>query len=156
MTNISSPSATTGREIAATRLFSAPRALVWETWTKIEHLAQWWGPFGFTITTQQFDPRPGGIWKFVMHGPDGVDYDNEIIYDEVLRPVRIVYTHTSPHFQSTATFTERGDATEVSVRMLFDSAADRDQTIAVYHADEGLQQTLERLGQRLATIIAGA
>jgi uncharacterized protein YndB with AHSA1/START domain len=59
------------RALIATRIFDAPRAPVFEAWTDPTRLAQWWGPYGFTTTTRAFDLRPGGVWRFVMHGPDG-------------------------------------------------------------------------------------
>ena len=68
-------------------------ALVWQAWTDPKHLAQWWGPNGFSTTTSAFDMRPGGVWRFVMHGPDGRDYENRITFDEIVRPERLVYHH---------------------------------------------------------------
>lgn len=56
-------------EIVITRIFDAPREIVIDAWTKEEHLSKWWGPQGFTMTTQQFDMKPGGTWKFIIHGP---------------------------------------------------------------------------------------
>ena len=64
---------TTEREIASTRVFAAPRELVWKAWTDPKHIEQWWGPIGFTTTTKEFDLRPGGKWLHTMHGPDGTD-----------------------------------------------------------------------------------
>ena len=61
------------REIVATRVFAASRALVFTLWTDPRHIAQWWGPNGFTTTIHEMDVRSGGVWRFVMHGPDGVD-----------------------------------------------------------------------------------
>jgi len=75
------------------RVLDAPRALVFDMWSDPKHLAQWWGPDGFTTTTSAFDLRPGGVWRFVMHGPDGRDYQNRIVFEEVVRPERIVYRH---------------------------------------------------------------
>jgi uncharacterized protein YndB with AHSA1/START domain len=69
------------RSIIGTREFDAPRALVFSVWTDPKHLAQWWGPFGFTTTTPSFDFRPGGVWRFVMHGPDGRNYQNRITFE---------------------------------------------------------------------------
>lgn len=57
-----------------TRVFDASRDLVFDVWTKEEHLSKWWGPQGFTMTIQQFDMKPGGTWEFIMLGPDGVDF----------------------------------------------------------------------------------
>src|SRR5437879_5935817 len=79
------------RSIVGTRVFDAPRALVFSAWTDPKHLAQWWGPNGFTTTTHAFDFRPGGVWRFVMHGPDGRDYQNRIIFDEIVPPEHIAY-----------------------------------------------------------------
>jgi uncharacterized protein YndB with AHSA1/START domain len=90
-----SSSDTASREIATTRVFDAPRDLVFDAWTSPEHVAQWWGPNGFTTTTHSMDVRPGGEWIFVMHRPDGSDYKNHIVYREVVRPERILYDHVS-------------------------------------------------------------
>ena len=77
------------RSIIGTRIFDAPRDLVFSAFTDPKHLAQWWGPDGFTTTTHSFDFRSGGVWRFVMHGPDGRDYQNRITYDEIVPPERI-------------------------------------------------------------------
>jgi uncharacterized protein YndB with AHSA1/START domain len=139
------------REIAATRVFDAPRDLVWQMWTNSEHIAQWWGPKGFTNTIHEMDVRAGGVWRFIMHGPDGRDYPNKIVYVEILKPERLVYDHVSgPLFQATATFTQEGGKTRVDVRMVFESAKLRDQVAAEFGAVEGLHQTLGRLGEHLA------
>jgi uncharacterized protein YndB with AHSA1/START domain len=82
-----------------------------------------------------------------MHGPDGVDYQNEIVYIEIVEPERIVYSHVSgPQFHMTVTFAEQGVKTKVTVRMLFESATQRDKVAKEIGAVEGLNQTLERLG----------
>jgi uncharacterized protein YndB with AHSA1/START domain len=81
------------RAIIATRVFDAPRELVFAAWSDPAHLAHWWGPNGFTTTTSSFDMRPGGVWRFVMHGPDGRDFQNRITYEEIVSPLRIVYRH---------------------------------------------------------------
>jgi uncharacterized protein YndB with AHSA1/START domain len=80
---------TSDREIGSTRIFDARRELVWKAWTDPDHLGQWWGPNGFTTTTNKFELRPGGEWLFVMHGPDGTDYRNEITFTAVVEPERI-------------------------------------------------------------------
>src|SRR5277367_993993 len=81
------------RAILATRVFDAPRELVFAVWSDPAHLANWWGPNGFTTTTSSFDVRAGGVWRFVMHGPDGRGFQNRITYEEVVSPLRIVYRH---------------------------------------------------------------
>src|SRR5438132_1220647 len=144
------------RLITATRVFDAPRELVFDMWTDPKHIARWWGPNGFTNTIEVMDVRPGGVWKFVMHGPDGRDYDNKIVYVEVVRPERLVYDHVSgPLFHATVTFADEGGKTKVDVRMLFESAALRDKVAEEFGAVEGLQQTLNRLGEELAKMDSG-
>jgi uncharacterized protein YndB with AHSA1/START domain len=140
------------REIVATRVFDAPRELVFEMWTDPVHVAQWWGPNGFTNSIQEMDVRAGGAWRLVMHGPDGTDYPNKSVYVEVVRPQRIVYDHVSgPKFRMTATFDEEpGNKTRLTVRMVFETAALRDKTATEFGAVDGLKQTLGRLGEKLA------
>jgi len=152
-----SPAALVGdREIASTRVFDAPRNLVFKMWTDPQHLSQWWGPRGFVTTTFHMDVKPGGVWRFVMHGPDGTDYENKITYVEVVEPERLVYKHggdkdTEPvNFEVTVTFDEQpGNKTKVNMRMIFPSAAARDHVVKTYGAVEGLNQTLSRLGEEL-------
>lgn len=141
----------TDREIITTRVIDAPRKLVWEAWTDREQVAHWWGPDGFTNTIHEMDVRPGGVWRFVMHGPDGVDYQNKIVFEEIVMPERLVYCHVSgPMFQMSATFDAQGGKTMVTMRMLFETAAERDKAVKVFGAIEGAKQTLGRLGAHLA------
>ena len=81
-------------EIVTTRVFDAPREWVFQAWTDPKQLEIWWGPDGFTNTTHQINVRPGGVWRFIMHGPDGVDYSNRIDFEEIVKPERIVYSHS--------------------------------------------------------------
>ena len=145
------------REVAATRIFDAPRDLVWKVWTEPEHVARWWGPNGFTTTTERMEVKPGGVWRFVMHGPDGRDYQNRISYDEVVPPERLVYRHGGDggepedrglepiSFRVTVSFTEVGRKTRVDMRMVFPSPQARDHVVKTHGAMEGLDQHLERL-----------
>jgi len=150
-----SSSATTDREIAATRVFDAPRDLVFEAWTLPEHVAQWWGPNGFTTTTHSMDVRPGGEWIFVMHGPDGTDYKNHIVYREVVRPERLVYDHVSgPLFHATVIFEAEGEKTRIRMQMLFETAALRNKVAEEYGAVEGLEQTLNHLEKHVTKLAA--
>ena len=73
-----SGSATADREVVVSRMIDAPRELVFEAFTEMRHLSRWWGPEGFSTTTRAFAFRVGGIWDFVMHGPDGTDYQEWI------------------------------------------------------------------------------
>src|SRR3978361_1965254 len=87
------PSATADREIVISRVINAPRELVFEAFTEVRHLSRWWGPKGFRTTTRAFEFRVGGVWDFVMHGPDGTDYQEWIFWTEIAPPERIVLLH---------------------------------------------------------------
>src|SRR5438128_629430 len=139
------------RAIIGVRVFDAPRDLVFSMWMDPEHISRWWGPRGFTTTTQEMDFRPGGVWRHIMHGPDGRDYPNKIVYREIVRPERIVYSHVSGSpFESTVTFREENGLTRVSVRMLFETADGRDKIEKEFGAVEGLKQTLSRLEEEVS------
>ena len=90
-------SAAADREIVISRAISAPRELVFEAFTEVRHLSQWWGPEGFTTTTRAFEFRVGGEWDFVMHGPDGTDYQEWIFFTEIAPPERITLLHGESH-----------------------------------------------------------
>lgn len=145
------------RSIIGVREFDAPRDLVFSVWTDPKHLAQWWGPHGFTTTTFSFDMRPGGVWRFVMHGPDGRDYQNRITFDEVAPPERLVYHHGGGEdvepasFKQTVIFEDLGGRTRITWRSDFPSAAERDRVIREHGAADGLAQTMARLADYVAT-----
>ncbi len=150
------------RSIIGVREFDAPRDLVFAAWTDSKHLAQWWGPNGFTTTTTAFDFRPGGVWRFVMHGPDGRDYQNRVTFEEIVRPERIVYRHggggdVEPvQFRQTVIFEDLGGGrTRLTWRGDFSSSAERDRVIKDYGADQGLVQTMARLAEHIAALNAG-
>ena len=81
------------RTVTLTRVFDAPRELVWKTWTDPKHLAQWFGPRGFTSSVPELDVRVGGNLRIVMHGPDGNDYPMKGAYREVVPPERLVFSN---------------------------------------------------------------
>jgi len=156
MPEASSTTRTTDREILLTRVFDAPRELVFNAWIDPNHIAQWFGPDGFTTTILGMDVRPGGVWRFIMHGPDGVDYPNKIVYVEIVKPERLVYNHFAEdvdepgQFHVTMTFAEQAGRTVLSMQMLFETAAERDRVVKEYGAIEGGEQTLDRLAAYLA------
>ena len=80
-----SNSSTKDREIIISRTLNAPVELVWEAWTNPEHIANWWGPNGFTNTISRMDVKPDGEWDLVMHGPDGTDFKNRSIFREIVQ-----------------------------------------------------------------------
>jgi uncharacterized protein YndB with AHSA1/START domain len=84
---------TADRAMVITRTVDAPGELVWEAWTQPHHIARWWGPDGFRTTIHEMHVEVGGVWRFIMHGPDGTDYPNRIVYREIVKPERLVYDH---------------------------------------------------------------
>jgi uncharacterized protein YndB with AHSA1/START domain len=148
------------RSIIGMREFDARRDLVFAAWTDPRRLAQWWGPNGFTTTTHSFDFRPGGVWRFVMHGPDGRDYQNLVTFDEIVRPERILYRHGGGEdvepvqFRQTVIFEDLGGRTRITWRGDFPSAAERDRVIKEYGADSGLVQTMARLDEYVSANLA--
>ena len=148
-TNAQTASPTADREIVTTRLFDAPRALVFEAWTNEKHLAHWWGPDGFTTTTYEMNFAPGGSWRFMMHGPDGRDYPNKINYLEIVPNERLYYAHTGDdgiaHFHTTVTFTDEAGQTRLTMTAVFPTKEMRDMVVRDYGAVEGGQQTISHL-----------
>ncbi len=150
------------REIVIERVFNAPRELVWKAWTDPLHVVHWWGPRGFTTTVETMDVRPGGIWKHVMHGPDGANYPNRSVFSEVVEPERIVFSQggrreggPEVNFVSTWTFDALShDRTKVTIRMVFPSAGDRDRVAREFGAVEGGKQTLGRLAGHLKSLMS--
>ena len=148
------------RSIVFTRVFDAPRALVFSAFSSPVHLGQWWGPNGFTTTTHAFEFRPGGVWRFVMHGPDGRDYQNRITFDEIVPPERLVFRHgggddVDPvQFNVTVTFADEGGKTRLVWRNIFPSVAERDRIVREFGAEVGLKQTVGRLAEHVERITA--
>ena len=142
------------REIVITRTFDAPRERVWQAWTDPKQIVKWWGPTGFTNTLYEMDVNPGGVWRHMMHGPDGTDYPNKVVYSEVVKPERLVYSlgdgveGSSCQFHVTVTFEEVSkNKTHVTLRMLFKTEEERHK-VAEY-AVQGGNQTFARLAEHL-------
>jgi uncharacterized protein YndB with AHSA1/START domain len=149
--------ATADREIVITRVIGAPRDLVFAAFTRVEHLARWWGPDGFTTTTRSFEFRAGGVWDFVMHGPDGTDYQEWITWREIVPPERVALLHgeyrDDPNaFESVLTFETAGDETLIVMRTVFPTTELRDEAVETYHAIEGGEQTLSNLAAYVAEL----
>ena len=146
------------REIVVSRIINAPRELVFKAWTDPKLLVQWWGPKGFTNTFKEIDVRPGGVWRFIMHGPNGVDYPNMVVFTEIVKPERLVYTHGTGEpgdpgeFHVTVTFSDQAGKTNLTMRSIFASAAERDKVVREYGAIEGANQTLDRLEELLSKL----
>jgi uncharacterized protein YndB with AHSA1/START domain len=137
-------------EISTARTLSAARNRVFRAFTEAGLLARWWGPAGFSNTFQEFDPRPGGMWRLTMHGPDGAEYPMTNQFLEV-SPERVVVRHPQEghDFTLTITMAEEGSGTRVEWRMRFDSPEEAERVRPfVTPANE---QNLDRL----ATVLAG-
>ena len=149
--------ATADREIVISRVISAPRELVFEAFTRVRHLSRWWGPEGFTTTTRSFEFRVGGEWDFVMHGPDGTDYQEWITWREIVPPERIALLHGESRddpnaFESVLTFEPAGEQTQIVMRAVFPTRELRDEAAEKYHAIEGGEQTLRNLAAYVTEI----
>lgn len=143
------------REIVLSRVFDAPRALVFDAWMRIEHLREWFGPRGFKTVTKEADIRQGGVWRFDMIAPDGTVFDNRMEFVEVKAPELLVMNHGSdkdedPHrFRVTVTFDEQADKkTIVTMRQLHPSKEQRAATIGFGAVELGYQ-TLDKLAEHL-------
>jgi uncharacterized protein YndB with AHSA1/START domain len=143
-------SATADREIVISRVIDAPPELVFQAFTEVRHLSRWWGPEEFTTTTRAFEFRVGGEWDFVLHGPDGTDYQEWISWTGIVPAERIAMLHGEfrgdPNaFESVLTFTPEGAATRIEMRTVFPTKEQRDEAVERYSAIEGGRQTLGHL-----------
>lgn len=144
------------RTIHITREFDAPRNLVFEAFSQPVHIGKWWGPNGFSTTTKIMNFKVGGEWIFTMHGPDGTDYPNRVVYTEIKKPELLKYDHFAgyedtgdpPHFKATISFTDVNGKTRVDMYMVLPTIEKLKEVVA-YGAVEGGQQTLARLSEFL-------
>lgn len=126
-------------EIVITRIFNAPRDLVFKVWTEPKHITQWWGPKGFTTTVKEMDFRPGGKWHYVMRGPDDREYPVKGSFREIVPPEKIITTDEfdegfeevvkadlpSGIMVVTSLFEDLGNKTRFTLRILHATAEDR-------------------------------
>jgi uncharacterized protein YndB with AHSA1/START domain len=147
----------TDREVVITRLINASAERVYQAWTDPEQVRQWWGPDGFTLTTHEMDVKPGGVWRFIMHGPDGVDFPNTINFKEIVESEKLVYLHSGDEnvennirFDVTVIFKEVEGKTELTMKMVFETAEALKEVIEKYNALEGGKQHVKRLEEYLA------
>ncbi|MDA0351097.1 MAG: SRPBCC domain-containing protein [Chloroflexi bacterium] len=150
------PSRINDRELIVTRVLPATPEVTFSFWTDPAHISDWWGPEGFTTTTQSMDLRTDGEWLFTMHGPDGQDYDNRVEFSEVSRPSRLTYRHRGRDahepisFHATVTFAPLGEQTLLTMRMVFDTPEALARVEEANGASVGQHQTLARFAERLA------
>jgi len=150
-------------EVVISRVFNAPRELVFAAWTDPEHVARWWAPGGVTMASQEMTVKPGGIWRFVMHDSDGTSTVAKVVYHEVDPPERLVFVQTGGdglpvQRHITITLAEQGGGTILTmrvrfpVRMLATSAAERARVEKETESITDTRQSLARLADHLAAI----
>ncbi|HEY9735586.1 MAG TPA: SRPBCC domain-containing protein [Trichocoleus sp.] len=138
MGNSTTPAGTQDeRTIVITRRFNAPRELVWRVWTESAHIAQWWGPQGFTTRVEEMDLRPGGKSRYIMVGPDGTEYPAEGVFQEIVPMERIVttdefgegYEQTGVDLPQgmvlTVLFEDLGDQTQLTLHIVHPTVEER-------------------------------
>jgi uncharacterized protein YndB with AHSA1/START domain len=139
-----------------TRILDAPRDLVWEVWTTPEHIKEWWGPNGFSLTTKSMNVEPGKIWDSIMHGW-GQDFDNKIEYVEVKKPSLLSYRHFGEsedyNFTVSILFAEVEEKTLLTMKSIFKSKAIIEELNRRVNAIEGGKQTLNRLENYLKILV---
>lgn len=145
------------RELVISRVYDAPRELVFRMWTELEHLSKWFGPKGFTCTMHEMNLRVGGRWRFDMHAPDGTVYPNRVEYVELVPNERLVFDHgldkddDPGRFRVTVTFDEQANKkTVVMMRQLHPTKAQRDAKLGFGAVELGAQ-TFDKLGEYLRT-----
>jgi uncharacterized protein YndB with AHSA1/START domain len=143
---------TSGREQRISLILDAPIELVWGVWTKPEYITHWWGPNGFTNTIEKMNAEAGGEWIFIMHGPDGKDYRNKIIFREVVKHKIIMHEHFDPNFIAIIEFERQGDKTLLNWYKLYETKELFEQVEKHYKTKEGFKQTVEKLENYLFEI----
>jgi uncharacterized protein YndB with AHSA1/START domain len=143
-------------EVVMTRVFDAPRTLVWDSWTSPEHLPQWLlGPEGWTMPVCEVDLRADGLWRMVWRGSDGTEMEMTGVHREVTPPERLVRTESWggdwPETLQTLTLTEQDGKTEVSIHALYPSKEARDAALATGMKD-GADVSFARLDAFLRTV----
>jgi uncharacterized protein YndB with AHSA1/START domain len=145
------------REIVMTRVFDAPRELVFDALTKPELLKRWFGPHGWTLTECEVDLRVGGAWRFFSHGPEGSTMGMRGVYREIVRPERVVYTESFDEWAEqgsaliTTTLVERDGRTTLTCVSVAPSREVRDAVIAS-GMEHGAAETYDRLADTLRTL----
>lgn len=144
------------REYEMSRVFDAPRALVFEAYTNPEHIPHWWGPRSVTTRVDESDVRPGGRWRYVQVAPDGAEYAFHGEYREVVPPEKLVSTFEFEGMPGhvvvdAVTLTEENGKTTLTARSTFSTAEEMEGFLAT-GAIAGAIETYDRLAELLATL----
>ena len=141
---------TSGWDQRTSILLDAQVELVWEVWTKPEHIKHWWGHNGFTNTIEKMQVEAGGEWIFIMHGPDGKNYPNKTIFREVVKHRKIVHEHFDPNFIAIIEFESQGDKTLLNWYKLYETKELFERVEKHHKSNEGFKQTVEKLEKYLS------
>jgi uncharacterized protein YndB with AHSA1/START domain len=140
------------RHIVLTRLFDAPRALVFEAWTRAEHVSQWWDPSGLPLAVCEIDLRPAGAFRFVNRASDGGEgHSFAGVYRDIVPPERLTFTNPVGTGGATLVFTEEGEATKLTMTIECATKEERDAMLQM-RVDAGTAKTLENLAAYLRRI----
>src|SRR5919108_2584782 len=143
------------REIVLTRVFDAPRQMVFDAFTKPELLKRWFGPRGWSLVVCEVDLRVGGTFRFVLRGPDGTEMGMRGVYREIVPPERSVHTESFDDYpgesQVTAVFLEQGGKTTLTATILYPSKEVRDAVLK-----SGMEHGAAGSYDKLAELLAGA
>ena len=146
----------TEREVVLTRVFEAPRSLVFDALTKPELLRRWFGPRGYSLVVCEVDLKVGGSWRFVMRGPEGIEMGMRGVYREIAPPDRLVHTETFDDYASsgesivTTRLVEHDGKTTLTATVLYPSRQVRDAVIAS-GMEHGAAESYDRLAEQLAS-----
>jgi uncharacterized protein YndB with AHSA1/START domain len=147
------------REVVITRVFDAPREVVFEAMTSPEHVPNWYGPRGFTLPVCEIDFRPGGAWRYVTRAPDGSEMGMRGVYQEIEPPERIVSTESFDDYPgeslNAVVLTEEDGRTRVTTTVRYESKEIRDAVIAS-GMQAGAAETYDRLAEHVATLVRGS
>jgi len=152
-------SAQNERELVLTRVFAAPRPLVFQCWTDSEHMKNWFGPRMFTNPTCQLDVRTGGTWRIVMRGPDGTEHVATGVYQEVIPNERLVFTNIAEDSNgarllegiTTVTFEDHGAGTKLTLRTRMTGLVPAAPAM-LDGMEAGWSQSLDRLTEELEAV----
>ncbi len=147
------------QEIVITRVFDAPRELLFKAFTDPKLIPQWWGPKIYNTRVDKMEAKPGGIWRFIHRNANGNEFCFHGVYHEVASPERLVYTFEFEGMPGhvlleTVTFEEQGSKTKLIDQSVFQSVADRDGMIQS-GMEGGASESMDRLAELLAKVPAG-
>lgn len=141
-----------GNCIIQKRTINFPKEIVFDAWINPHLLEKWYGPEGFTLTSLEVNIQAAGYWRFVFRSPDGNQFPNVIKFIEIEKPDYIIYDHTDDsgikkpqHFRTEVKLEEEGEATKITMKLIFDSEQDLQYVVENFNALEGGRETLARL-----------